>query len=301
MSTRNDKIAGTAGEVRPRQLLPVGVIALVIGFAFCAALPGLCQETGGTPAAQELDRQFVDAAPYAADSEVLKHFGYSVPLPQYDIKTEKFRVVMPSGYSTNESWGLLVWISAEDQARVPPQLVSQLTAHRLLLVSAYKSGNGRHPLDRFRLALDAKCNMCRTYVIDRKRLYVSGFSGGSRIASMLGVAYGDLFSGTLCFCGVNFFRTVRGSPAEEYPATYDPAPSALARAKQSGRFALVTGETDPNRLSTKTLSQTGFKRENFKNVLYLEVPGMGHAVPEAAVISKALDFLEPAYASPEHH
>lgn len=301
MSLENEKIAGTAGEVRPRQRLPAGIVALVISFALCTARPGVCQETGGTSAAQELDRQFVDTAPYAAGSEVLKHFGYSVPLPQYDIKTEKFRVMLPAGYSTNESWGLLVWISAEDQARVPSQILSQLGAHRLLLVSAYKSGNGRHPLDRFRLALDGTCNMCRTYVIDRKRLYVSGFSGGSRIASMLGVAYGDLFSGTLCFCGVNFFRTVRGSPAEEYPATYDPAPSALARAKQSGHFALVTGETDPNRLSTKTLSQAGFKRENFKNVLYLEVPGMGHAVPEAPIVSQALDFLDPGPERPEHH
>jgi predicted esterase len=218
-------------------------------------------------------------------------------MPDYNVQGEKFRVVVPSGYATNQDWGLLVWISPENQAQVPEALLSQLASRRLLLVSAYKSGNDRHPLDRFRLALDATCNMCRGYPVDRNRIYIGGFSGGSRIASMLGVAYGDLYSGTLCLCGVNFYRPVRGAEGEEYPATFDPDPSALARAKRLGRFALVTGETDPNRPGTRALTQSGFKREGFRNVLYLEVKGMGHAVPNTEKLIAALNFLDPARAS----
>jgi predicted esterase len=161
------------------------------------------------------------------------------------------------------------------------------------MVSAYKSGNDRHPLDRFRLALDATCNMCRTYRIDRRRIFIGGFSGGARIASMLGVAYGDVFTGTLCVCGVNFYRALRSPEGEEYPATYSPDPGAWARAKQVGRFVLITGETDPNRRSTKCLAESGFKRDGFKNVRYLEVPGMGHATPDLGLFKSALEFLEP--------
>jgi predicted esterase len=212
-------------------------------------------------------------------------------MPEYDLKSEKFRVIVPQQYSTNGDWGLLVWISPENEAHIPESLAAELNAHHLVLVSAYKSGNDRHPLDRFRLALDATCNMCRKYQIDRRRIYVAGFSGGSRIASMLGVAYGDIFTGTLCVCGVNFYRAVNSPDGEVYPATYVPDPGAWARARQTGRFVFLTGETDPNRRSTKFQAENGFKRDGFSNVLYLEVPGMGHSVPGASEIRRALDYL----------
>ena len=238
------------------------------------------------------DRQFTLEAPYSSAAEITRHFGYKVPLPEYDLKGEKFRVMVPEDYSTNGAWGLLVWISPENDASFPESWKAELARHRLLLVSAYKSGNDRHPLDRFRLALDATCNLCRNYRIDRQRIYVGGFSGGARMASMLGVAYGDIFTGTLCVCGVNFYRSLRSPEGEEYQATYAPDPGAWARAKKVGRFVLLTGETDPNRPNTKYLAESGFKRDGFKSVLYLEVPGMGHAMPEPAVLRKALDFLD---------
>lgn len=250
-------------------------------------------ENPGTAAATgEQERQFTNSAPYSSAQEIARHFGYTVPLPAYDLKLEKFRIIVPEAEGTNRSWGLLVWISPENEARVGEDLRAQLAAHRMLLVCAYKSGNDRHPLDRFRLALDATCNMCRMYRVDPKRIYVGGFSGGSRIASMLAVAYGDLFDGTLCFCGVNYYRPVRDAQGQEYPGTYDPDPGALARARMAGRFVLVTGENDPNRLNTKFLAENGFKRDGFKNVLYVEVPGMGHALPGATVLKQTFDFLE---------
>ena len=262
----------------------------------CCLVTATCwaEEAPKSSAPAGEDRQFTDSAPYTSAAEITSHFGYSVPLPDYDLKLEKFRLYVPEAYATNAPWGLLVWISPENEGRVPKSLTTELTSYRLLLVSAYRSGNDRHPLDRFRLALDATCNMCRKYQIDRKRIYVGGFSGGARLASMLGVAYGDIFTGTLCICGANFYRALRSPEGEEYPATYAPNSGAWARAKQAGHFVLLTGETDPNRRNTKCLAESGFKTDGFRNVLYLEVPGMGHAVPGAEVLRRSLDFLEGA-------
>jgi predicted esterase len=245
-----------------------------------------------SPGFRSADRQFTNSAPYSSEIEIRRHFGYAVPFPAYALSQEKFRTLVPSDTSTNRTWGLLIWISPEDGARVPEAILSEAQSHQLLCVSAYKSGNNRHPLDRFRLALDAVFNVCQEHRIDRTRIYVSGFSGGSRIASMLGVGYGDLFSGTLSICGVNYYRMTRGAEGEEYPGTYLPAPGALARARKAGRFVLITGETDPNRPSTHVLAEKGFKQDGFRNVLVQEVPGMGHAVPGPSDIRKALDFLE---------
>ena len=258
----------------------------------CYGLNCAADEGANRSESKASDRRFTNSAPYSSEAEIQRHFGYAVPFPNYDLALEKFRTLIPADYETNRAWGLLVWISPEDEARIPSDLAAEAQSRQMLLVSAYKSGNGRHPLDRFRLALDGVCNICREYRIDRTRIYVSGFSGGSRIASMLGVAYGDLFSGTLCICGVNFYLATRSSGGENNPATYVPADGALARARKIGRFVLMTGETDPNRSSTHLVAEKGFKQEAFKNLLVLDVQGMGHAIPKREELRHAMEFLE---------
>jgi predicted esterase len=234
---------------------------------------------------------FTQTAPYSDETNLTRHFGYKVPLPAYTITNESFRVIIPESYSTNGSWGLLVWISPSDDPMIPADWRTELVKHQLLFVSASRSGNERHPLDRFRLALDATCNLCRRCKVDRRRIYIGGFSGGARIASMLGVAYADIFTGTLCVCGVNFYTDIAALHGQYYPATFTPDLGVLLLGKRSGRFVLLTGEQDENRENTQRVSASGFKREGFRNVLYLEVPGMGHSMPAATVFSTALDYL----------
>jgi predicted esterase len=168
---------------------------------------------------------------------------------------------------------------------------TELENRGFLFVSANRSGNERHPIDRFRLALDATCNICRQYSVDRQRIYIGGFSGGSRMASMLGVAYADIFAGTLCISGVNFYKSVPTTGGKYFPPTFVPDPGVLQLAKQNRRFVLVTGEHDENRENTQAISTNGFMREGFRHVLYLEVPGMTHAMPDAKVFKQVMDYL----------
>jgi len=238
-----------------------------------------------------MDLHFTQTAPYSDAESIAKHFGYKVPLPDYAITNELFALKVPGISPTNESWGLLVWISPADQPTVPADWESELAKQHLLFVSAYHSGNGRHPLDRFRLALDATCNMCRRYTVDRQRIYIGGFSGGARMASMLGVAYADVFTGTLCLCGVNFYADIPTAGSQYYPATFTPNPGVLLLGKRGGRFVLLTGEHDENRDNTAQIFDKGFKREGFRNVRYVEVPGLRHEMPSAKTLATALEYL----------
>jgi predicted esterase len=136
--------------------------------------------------------------------------------------------------------------------------------------------------------------MCRRFKIARKRTYIGGFSGGARVASILGVAYADIYSGTLCVCGVNFYKNVRDAKGLYYTATYTPDPNVLSLARKGGRFVLLTGEKDINRENTNAVLEHGFKPSGFSHVLYLEVPGMQHAIPGAGDLKTALEFLDPA-------
>ena len=160
-------------------------------------------------------------------------------------------------------------------------------------MGAFKSGNPRNIFDRIRLAVAANVGMRERFNVDGRRVYVSGHSGGGRLASMLGVAYADMFSGAIPFMGVNFYTDIpAGDDKTVYGANFIPDDEVLGIAKRFCRYALVTGEKDFNRSGTRTLFEQGFKKEGFANVLYLEAPGVAHNLPSAKWLEQGLEFLD---------
>lgn len=268
-------------------------IALGIGCVFLTALTGKAGEADATLTKLDATNQFKFVAPYASLQEFHRRLGFVGALSNSDLTKEIFRVVVPEDYSTNSTWGLLVWISPSNGLQLPKSWFPELAKKHMLLVTAVNSGNDRPAIDRCWLALNAACNMSRNYRIDPKRIVVGGFSGGGRIASILGVCYADLFAGGLCVCGVDFYDNVKAESTGFYAGTYKPDPIVLLRAKRLGRFVLLTGEHDLNRENTRSTAENGFKSHGFSHVLYLEIPGMKHAIPDAPVLSRALDFLLP--------
>src|SRR5258708_5934696 len=152
--------------MNPRSSLNVAFVLLCLGQVSGA----VGQEVSNAVSFRSVDRQFTNSAPYSSEAEIGRHFGYAVPFPGYALQQEKFRMCIPNADPTNQTLGLLIWISPEDGARVPEGILSEVQSHQLLCASAYKSGNNRHPLDRFRLALDAVFNMCQEHHVDRTRI-----------------------------------------------------------------------------------------------------------------------------------
>ncbi len=135
--------------------------------------------------------------------------------------------------------------------------------------------------------------MSKRFHINPDRVYVSGLSGGGRTASMLGVAYADVFSGTFPIVGANFYRPIpTADPGKSWMPTYRPEAAILEPAKAKNRYVLLTGEDDFNRENTRRVFQHGFEPEGFRHILYLEVPGMGHAHPPAEWFARGIEFLD---------
>jgi hypothetical protein len=244
-----------------------------------------------TAASAQTVAGFLETAPYSTPEEVARRFGFVQPAPSYDVQREKFKLLVPDTYTTNGGWGVLVWVSPGDDAYVRKDWAPELAKHRLLFVGACNAGNNRNPIDRIRLALDAAFNVSRRFGVDGKRIYVGGLSGGGRIASMLGIAYGDIFKSALCICGVNFYKNVPASGGKFYPATYVP-PQELVLEARKNRFVLLTGEEDMNRQATKDTWIGGFRASGFQNVLCLDVKSMKHELPGAPVLNTALNYLD---------
>jgi dienelactone hydrolase len=243
-------------------------------------------QAGASDVAFEKSPELCDA------EEVQARFRASDKIGPYDVTKEKFRLVVPKSYAHAAKWGLFIYINADDSANLPAGYEAILEKRKLLAVAPYKSGNGRNIFDRFRLAVDAAFNLEKRFNIDPARIYVSGFSGGGRVASMLAVAYADLFAGAIPFCGVNFYTEIPSGPGKHWPIGYIPVNEALAIAKSKGRYVLVTGEKDFNLANTRAVFEHGFKKEGFKSAKLLEVPGLSHAPPAADWFEKGLEFLD---------
>ncbi len=238
------------------------------------------------------DVAFEKSSPLSDADELKARFRAKEDAGPYDVSKEKFRLIVPRSYAPSAKWGLFVYVNAGDDPGIPAEYEPILEKHQLVAVAAYKSGNSRNIFDRFRLAIDAAWNLQSRLRLDAGRIYVSGFSGGARVASMLGVAYADLFTGAIPFCGANFYLDVPSEGDRVWSRNYIPVDEALAIAKSKGRFVLVTGEKDMNLKNTRAVYEFGFKPEGFKHAMVLEVPGMGHQAPPAEWFEKGLHALD---------
>jgi poly(3-hydroxybutyrate) depolymerase len=266
----------------------------------CAVLCS-SQTQAGTAEVREgaFDVIFTRRSPESDIRNIFRRMGQKTrPRPSlgngYQIVDESYSLYVPSDYTKDTPYGLLVWISAGERGDMPRNFATLLDRHKLLWVGAHRSGN-RHnvPGRRMALALDAVHNMKRMYNIDPNRVYVSGISGGGRAASILAMHYPDVFTGGIFVVGVEYWEPVpvTGRPGHAWKPAPAPQPKYLAMARERGRYVLLTGDHDSNRPQTQDYYEHGYKKK-LKYVLYLQVPGMGHEMPTAEWYEKAIVFLD---------
>jgi len=237
--------------------------------------------------------RFTESPPQSADPvQVRYRLMAAEDPPAYDVSKESYECLLPAGWDGKSPLGLFIWIHSGDSPQIPKEWEQILTKHQLVFIGANRSGNPRNVFDRIRLAVDANHNVRQQLPIDGRRVYVSGFSGGSRVASMLGVAWGEMFSGTICCMGVNFYTDVAAPDGKVYGLSYLPDEELLPLVKKSCRFALITGEKDFNRANTLGAFENGFEKEGFAHARVFEVPGHGHSPPPADWLDQALSFVD---------
>jgi hypothetical protein len=222
----------------------------------------------------------------------------------YAIQDESFEVYVPDTYDPNTPFGLLVWISANPDGGIERyQGIKELMdKHRLIWIGANRCGNEADVSQRrIPLALDAADNMRTLYAIDPDRVYVAGLSGGGRVASITALHHSDVYAGGIFIIGANYWErmSIPGQNGYWKANTTKPLHEYLLRAKESGRYVLLTGDTDENRLQMHTYYEKGFKKY-LDHVLYMQIPGMGHQIPPPDAWDQALIFLDtPLPASPK--
>lgn len=210
----------------------------------------------------------------------------------YDLATERFSLYVPVAYDPEgEPYGVLVWVSAFDDGSMPTALQAVLDERRLIWIGPHNAGNPRHLFPRAGLALDAALNVERAYNVDPDRIFVSGLSGGGRMAAMHAVAYPEVFDGGLPIIGVTTYLTVapESNPDQRVPSFPRPAPDVLERARRQP-LVIMTGSGDFNRDECRATA-AAYERDGFTALHLLDIDGMGHEMPSPEDFGRGLDLL----------
>jgi predicted esterase len=196
-----------------------------------------------------------------------------------DLAREKFDVLVPTG---PPPYGLVVFIAPWPDATQPRTWRAPLDRHGLVFVSARDSGNDRPVLDRrLPLALLAYENARARYPIDPARVYVWGFSGGSRVAEMAALAYPDVFRGVILNAGAD--------PIDGREGMYKPS-AELFRAFQRMRVVMITGDQDLDVQQQDAVAERSL-RDACINVASEPFHG-GHEALDAVALDRVLDAVE---------
>lgn len=262
---------------------------------FALTLPVLVFAQPSEPRVRPGDRSpltFKETTPMASPEQIKLRLRASETPGALNVAGESYEVIVPRSYKKEVPHGLFIWISPNDKCALPADWEDVLASRKLIFVGALRSGNSREVFSRMQLAITANDQMRQAYNIDPARVYVSGHSGGSRVASMLAVAYADMFTGAVCFMGVNFFFPTQGKDGTFYEARYIPHPELATLAQNESRIVLVTGDKDFNQDNTKAIYEQGFQGNGFKHVKLFDIPGQGHGAPAREWLEKALAFLD---------
>jgi len=224
--------------------------------------------------------------PLAADAMTRKlaATGRVLPRQAIDLKNERFTVYVPPAEPA-KGYGLLVFVPPWREAYVPRGWSEALDKAGVIFVTAARSGNDANVIDRREpLALIAWANIASRYTVDPRRVWIGGFSGGSRVALRLALAYPDVFAGALMNAGADPIGRGDG-PAPPPKPLFD-------RFQAETHLVYVTGAEDPNHIRMDADSLASMRDWCVQGVEQQIVPNKTHDEASPLALAKALAALD---------
>lgn len=234
----------------------------------------------------ELARRLLSPATAARVQRQSAKSGQSLAGQAVNLAAERFIVYVPS-HPAEHGYALIVFVPPWQQAGLPEGWAAVLDHYGAIYVSAARSGNDENTMGRREpLALLAAHNIIAQYPIDSERVYIAGFSGGSRIAQRLAFGYPDLFRGAILNAGSDAIGDMTAQPPLPLP------PRELLFQFQSRTHVIyITGERDAARVDDDMLSVSSMRRWCAFNVESIVEPFVGHTVARPEALARALGSL----------
>ncbi len=244
------------------------------------------------------DVVFSDYTPLASSAELLRrllspltalqvgrklaHSAVALRDQPIDLAQERFTVYVPP-QPPARGYGVLVFVPPWENAMLPRGWAAILDRHGVIFVSAANSGNGANVLDRREpLALLGVHNVMQRFRVDPERIYIGGYSGGSRVAMRLALAYPDIFRGA--------FLNAGSDPIGD-PQTPLPPAEIFSRFQETTRLVYISGQNDAVNVDKDAASSRSMLEWCVFDWYAERSAWTGHEVAGPAVFSRALDML----------
>jgi len=186
-------------------------------------------------------------------------------------------IYVPPDYTPQNPPGILVYISPFKKSGSPRQWQNVFSDHNYIFISANGAGNKVPANRRLANAVLAVDYIQKTYVTDKNRTVISGFSGGGAISSIIVENVPDIFEAAIFMGG-----------ASKWQGDIDTIKPKL----QNGTYVFITGHGDfegARRVIRATYSQ--YEKAGLSRLKLIDERNMGHEVPKSKILKRALDFI----------
>jgi pimeloyl-ACP methyl ester carboxylesterase len=215
--------------------------------------------------------------------KTLAHSAVALRDQPIDLARERFTVYVPA-HPPTQGYGLLVFIPPWENAMLPRGWAAILDRRGVIFVSAAHSGNQANILDRRDpLALLAAHNIRQRVRVDPERIYIGGFSGGSRVALRLALGFPDVFRGA--------FLNAGSDPIGDAQAPLPPS-ELFSRFQEMTRIVYISGQNDAVNVDKDAASAQSMLEWCVFDWYAERSPWTGHEVAGPAVLDRALDMLD---------
>ncbi len=196
-------------------------------------------------------------------------------LGEYDSTKQQYELFVPTAYNPKQAYPVVLSISPGNDAGGWKAWEPVCKKEGVIFAAPFAAGNDVAPKKRVRIVLDVLDDLRRNYNVDPDRTYITGFSGGGRIALAIAFALPEYFGGALPICSAGDLR-------EEVWLRH--------RVIDRLSVAFLTGDDDFNRGECERYRGPLLAAVGVRAKVWV-APKTGHAVP-AALLPEAFAWLE---------
>jgi len=196
-------------------------------------------------------------------------------LGDYDSAKQTYELFVPANYDAKKSYPVVLFISPGNGPAGWKEWEPVCKKEGIIFASPNGAGNNTALPKRVRIVLDVLDDIRRTYNTDPDRTYLSGHSGGARIAGAIAFALPEHFGGILPSCA--------GVELREEPWLRQRAVDRLS-------VGLLTGDGDFNRGECERFRGPLLAGYGVRTKVWVGQK-VGHAVP-AAMLPEAYRWME---------
>ena len=196
----------------------------------------------------------------------------------YDSAKQTYELFVPVRKDAKKPAPAILFISAGDEPGGWKAFETLCKDKGFVFIGVRGAGNNVPGPKRVRIVLDCLDDARRQIPLDPDRTYVSGFSGGGRIACAVAFALPEHFGGIIPLCAGGDLRD------EQW---------LRFRAADRLSAAVITGETDFNRGEIERWKGPMWKELGIRTKVWTQ-PKMAHAVSPPATLADAVTWLDEA-------